>query len=53
MEIPTATCKICKKTLDGRTAYVCPDCYKAVCPDCAQKNDGLCRRCFSLLERFS
>ena len=39
-------CPHCNKPVSGKTAYYCPDCFHAVCPDCAKKSDGVCRRCF-------
>lgn len=50
---PAAACRGCKKSVDAKNAYFCPTCGDCICADCAKKNNGVCRRCFSPLERFS
>ena len=49
----TTACQGCKKEIETGKAFFCPDCGEIVCPDCAKKNRGMCRRCFSPLERYS
>ena len=46
----TTACQGCKKEIETGKAFFCPDCGEI---DCAKKNRGMCRRCFSPLERFS
>lgn len=44
---PAAACRGCKKSVDAKSAYFCPTCGDCICADCAKKNNGVCRRCFS------
>ncbi len=48
----TGFCRGCGKPLDKRTGYCCPTCGERVCGECARAQRGICRRCFSPLDRF-
>ncbi len=45
-------CRGCGKPLDRSRTHYCPSCGESVCPECARRNGGVCRRCFTPLERF-
>lgn len=47
-----AICRNCGKPIDPRTARCCPSCGECLCESCARAQAGICRRCFSPLDRF-
>lgn len=46
-------CRSCGKPLNAKNACRCPQCGEQLCADCARKENGVCRRCFTPMDRLS
>ena len=47
-ELATRVCPSCRRPLEVTSQVVCPNCGRAVCPDCYRNQDRMCARCYDV-----
>ncbi|MBQ8885075.1 MAG: hypothetical protein IJY62_01700 [Clostridia bacterium] len=50
---PMTACGRCQALTEIKNARYCPNCGSYECAACTKESGGLCRRCFTPMERLS
>jgi len=43
--MPNSECHDCRRSINTRSAHLCPDCHSYLCEECAQEHQGRCADC--------